>query len=40
MASNTQYEKYKSDGSLQGNVLEWVDAGFPASVDAGRGHAV
>ena len=26
MASNTQYEKYKSDGSLQGNVLEWVDA--------------
>ena len=31
MASNTQYEKYKSDGSLQGNVLEWVDARFPAT---------
>ena len=23
-------EKYKSDGSLQGNLLEWVDARFPA----------
>jgi ubiquinol-cytochrome c reductase cytochrome b subunit len=28
MASTS--EKYKSDGSLAGNVLEWVDARFPA----------
>ncbi len=27
MASNV--EKFKSDGSLGGNVLEWVDARFP-----------
>lgn len=27
---DTQNEKYKSDGSLPGNVLEWVDARFPA----------
>lgn len=26
-----QFEKYKSDGSLQGNLLEWVDARFPAT---------
>jgi hypothetical protein len=25
------FEKYKSDGSLGGNVLEWVDARFPAT---------
>jgi ubiquinol-cytochrome c reductase cytochrome b subunit len=31
MAANTQYEKYKSDGSIPvlGKVLEWVDARFP-----------
>jgi ubiquinol-cytochrome c reductase cytochrome b subunit len=29
MAANTNYEKYKSDGSIPGNVLEWVDARFP-----------
>lgn len=29
MASNKHYEKYKSDGSIGGNVLEWVDARFP-----------
>ena len=26
MAGGT-YEKYKSDGSIGGNVLEWVDSG-------------
>src|SRR5918912_3875396 len=31
MAANTNFEKYKSDGSLGGNVLEWVDARFPAT---------
>jgi ubiquinol-cytochrome c reductase cytochrome b subunit len=31
MASNTDFEKYKSDGSLQGHLLEWVDARFPAT---------
>lgn len=31
MAANSNYEKYKSDGSLQGNALEWVDARFPAT---------
>ena len=25
------FEKYKSDGSLAGNALEWVDARFPAT---------
>jgi ubiquinol-cytochrome c reductase cytochrome b subunit len=30
MAGGT-FEKYKSDGSLQGNLLEWVDARFPAT---------
>ena len=25
------FEKYKSDGSLGGNLLEWVDARFPAT---------
>ena len=29
MGSNNSYEKYKSDGSLQGNLLEWFDARFP-----------
>lgn len=29
MASNSNYEKFKSDGSLAANVLEWVDARFP-----------
>ncbi|NJA89643.1 cytochrome bc complex cytochrome b subunit [Rhodocyclus tenuis] len=29
--ANTNYEKYKSDGSVQGNVLEWFDARFPAT---------
>lgn len=29
MASNTGYEKYKSDGSLQGKLLEWFDTRFP-----------
>ena len=24
--ASTNFEKYKSDGSLQGNLLEWVDA--------------
>ncbi|MDR2165733.1 MAG: cytochrome bc complex cytochrome b subunit [Zoogloeaceae bacterium] len=31
MAANTNSEKYKSDGSLIGNLLEWVDARFPAT---------
>lgn len=25
------FEKYKSDGSLAGNALEWLDARFPAT---------
>ena len=37
MASNSGYEKYKSDGSLLGNVLEWFDARFPAT-SLWRGH--
>ena len=37
MAANTNFEKYKSDGSLQGNLLEWVDARFPAT-SLWRGH--
>lgn len=37
MASDTQYEKYKSDGSIQGHVLEWFDARFPAT-SMWRGH--
>jgi ubiquinol-cytochrome c reductase cytochrome b subunit len=37
MASNTNFEKYKSDGSLQGNLLEWFDARFPAT-SMWRGH--
>ena len=36
MAGGT-YEKYKSDGSIGGNVLEWVDARFPAT-SMWRGH--
>jgi ubiquinol-cytochrome c reductase cytochrome b subunit len=37
MASNSSFEKYKSDGSLQGNLLEWFDARFPAT-SMWRGH--
>lgn len=29
--ANTNYEKYKSNGSFLGNMLEWVDARFPAT---------
>ncbi|GAB4173618.1 MAG: cytochrome bc complex cytochrome b subunit [Rhodocyclaceae bacterium] len=29
MAGAANYEKYKSDGSLLGNLTEWVDARFP-----------
>ena len=35
--ANTNFEKYKSDGSLQGNVLEWVDARFPLTASI-KGH--
>ncbi len=31
MAANSTHEKYKSDGSLPGHLLEWVDARFPAT---------
>ncbi len=31
MAADNGYEKYKSDGTLIGNVLQWVDARFPAT---------
>ena len=31
MGSNNSYEKHKSDGSLQGNLLEWFDARFPVT---------
>ncbi|MDR2637001.1 MAG: cytochrome bc complex cytochrome b subunit [Zoogloeaceae bacterium] len=31
MAANTQFEKYKSNGTLLGGLLEWVDARFPAT---------
>ena len=31
MAGKPNQEKYKSDGSLAGNLLEWVDARFPAT---------
>ena len=34
MAANTNFEKYKSDGSKAGNLLEWVDARFPATAMA------
>ena len=37
MAGNQNFEKYKSDGSLAGNLLEWVDARFPATA-MWRGH--
>ncbi len=37
MAANTNFEKYKSDGSKAGNLLEWVDARFPATA-MWRGH--
>ena len=36
MAGGT-FEKYKSDGSLGGNVLEWVDARFPLTASI-KGH--
>ena len=29
MASNKHYDKYKSNGGVGGNVLEWIDARFP-----------
>lgn len=29
--ANSSFEKYKSDGSLIGNTMEWVDARFPAT---------
>ena len=31
MASNKVYEKYKSDGSVLGNLLAWFDARFPVT---------
>ena len=31
MAADNGYEKYKSDGTLIGNLLQWVDARFPAT---------
>ena len=37
MAVKHDFEKYKSDGGLAGNVLEWVDARFPAT-SLWRGH--
>ena len=37
MAAKSGYEKYKSDGSLKGNLLEWFDARFPAT-SLWRGH--
>ncbi|WP_263771910.1 cytochrome b [Propionivibrio soli] len=30
MGAKTNHDKFKSDGSLAGNALEWVDARFPA----------
>jgi len=35
--ANTNFEKYKSDGSFGGNVLEWVDARFPLTASI-KGH--
>ncbi len=35
--ASTNFEKYKSDGSLAGNVLEWVDARFPLTANW-KGH--
>ena len=37
MSGNSNYAKYKSDGSLKGNLLEWFDARFPAT-SLWRGH--
>ena len=37
MAFNSGYEKYKSDGSLPGNLLEWFDKRFPITA-MWRGH--
>jgi len=35
--AGTNFEKHKSDGSLGGNLLEWVDARFPLTA-SWRGH--
>ena len=35
--ASSNYEKIKSDGSLLGNVLEWVDARFPLT-ENWKGH--
>ncbi|MFW9611077.1 MAG: cytochrome b [Fluviibacter sp.] len=37
MASNKHFEKYKSDGSVSGDALEWVDARFPLTSSI-KGH--
>jgi ubiquinol-cytochrome c reductase cytochrome b subunit len=37
MGANTNFEKYKSDGSMPGAVLEWVDARFPLTASI-KGH--
>ena len=37
MASNKHFEKYKSDGSVSGDALEWVDARFPLTSSL-KGH--
>ena len=35
--ASSNYEKIKSDGSLLGNVMEWVDARFPLT-ENWKGH--
>lgn len=35
--ASSNFEKFKSDGSLAGNVLEWVDARFPLTANW-KGH--
>ena len=37
MAGHKNYEKYKSNGSVGGNVLEWIDARFPLTATI-KGH--
>ena len=37
MASNKHFEKHKSDGSVSGDALEWVDARFPLTSSI-KGH--
>lgn len=37
MASNKHFDKYKSDGSVSGDALEWVDARFPLTSSI-KGH--